>query len=253
MIQRVIGDSGILVSAMGMGTTKFGRTEQVKYSHKFSLPSEKQILRLLKTASQQGINLIDTAPAYGMSEQILGKLLQGWRKDWLICTKVGEEFQDGKSSYDFSKAAIWRSLERSLKNLQTDYLDIVLLHSNGKDQAILPSLEFLSAAKQSGMIRLFGMSSKTVAGGIKALKYSDVAMVHYNLAHQECAAVIRFAESINKGILIKKALESGHLVAQDATKNLKNNIDFILSQKAVSSVVLGTISHQHLLENILLF
>jgi aryl-alcohol dehydrogenase-like predicted oxidoreductase len=254
MKKRQIGSSGIFVSEMGIGTTKFGRNEAVKYSQKFSLPDEKKISRILKTSSSKGVNLIDTAPAYGSSEQMLGKVLKNWRKDWVLCTKVGESFHQGKSFYDFSKSAIQKSLENSLQKLQTDYLDLVLVHSNGQDEEILPSLEILAQAKKKGMIRLFGMSSKTKTGGIKALKESDVAMVHYNLEYSEQQELLEFAKQEKKGILIKKAFQSGSLFCgSDKKQILKKNIRFILEQAAVSSIIIGTINPLHLQENIALF
>jgi aryl-alcohol dehydrogenase-like predicted oxidoreductase len=83
------------------------------------------------------MNLLDTAPAYGESEERLGRLLRRCRRDWVIVTKVGEEFQDGKSRFDFSAAATRASVERSLRRLGVDALDAVLIHSSGDDLHIL--------------------------------------------------------------------------------------------------------------------
>lgn len=254
MQKRQIGNSGIFVSTMGIGTTKFGRNEQVKYPKKFDLPSEQEITTLLKICNEYGVNLIDTAPSYGTSEQRLGKLLQKTRQNWVICTKVGERFFNGQSFYDFSKIAIQKSLENSLRLLKTDYLDIVLLHSDSDDEKILPSLEVLDKAKQKGLIRLFGISSKTKQGGITALKTCDLAMVHYNLEYKKMQAVLDFAKTTKKGILIKKALQSGHLVSNaNKVEIFEKNIHFILKQPAISSIIIGTINHKHLQENLALF
>lgn len=250
MKKREIGKSSIFVSPMGMGTTKFGRIEGVHYPKSFSLPEDKKIAKLLDIASEQGVNLLDTAPAYGTSEEKIGKLLKNKRKNWIISTKVGESFVRGKSFYDFSRLAIQKSLQQSMKMLQTDYLDIVLLHSDGNDLSILDSLDYLKKAKEKGMIRLFGMSSKTVEGGIKALEQSDLGMIYYNLDYQKEVSVIRFAQQQKKGIFIKKALQSGHLVGKD---KFKQNIDFILQESAVSSIIIGTIDQKHLQENISFF
>ena len=153
--KRALGQSGIAVSCLGLGTVKFGRNQEVKYPGSFSLPSDDMVLNLLNQAEASGINFLDTAPAYGSSEQRLGRLLKR-RQDWVICTKVGEEFITGKSFFDFSGPHIRKSIERSLRNLKTDYLDLVLVHSDGNDIGIIDStdcLETLTILKKAGLIR----------------------------------------------------------------------------------------------------
>ena len=121
---RPLGTNGPLVSVLGLGTVKLGRTTGVKYPTPFVVPTDGEARVLLDTARELGINLIDTAPAYGTSEERLGALIggtpNGW-KDWVICTKVGEEFDGtggGRSHYDFSAQAVRRSVERSLRRLK---------------------------------------------------------------------------------------------------------------------------------------
>src|SRR5690606_32599472 len=99
---------------------------------------------LLAQARALGINLLDTAPAYGNSEERLGQLLQQ-RHEWVIVTKVGEEFRNGESHFDFSARQTVASIERSLQRLNTDYLDIVLIHSDGNDEAILDQGDCVAA------------------------------------------------------------------------------------------------------------
>ena len=115
---REIADTGCRISALGLGTVKFGRNEQVKYPKGFELPDDATIAALLAIAREHGVNLLDTAPAYGSSEERLGRLLVGQRQQWVICTKVGESFQDGRSSFDFSASAVEASIQRSLRRLR---------------------------------------------------------------------------------------------------------------------------------------
>src|SRR5579871_352138 len=111
MIKKVeLGDTGMIVSQIGLGTVKFGRNQKINYPEAFALPSDKEILTLLDCARELGINLLDTAPAYGTSEERLGKLLQNKRQDWVLCTKVGEEFIEGESRFDFSSESIHKSI-----------------------------------------------------------------------------------------------------------------------------------------------
>jgi len=87
---RALGKTGIDVSAIGLGTVKLGRNQQVKYPSAFEIPRDEHVVDLLALARSFGINLIDTAPAYGTSEARIGALLPGPREDWVLCTKVGE-------------------------------------------------------------------------------------------------------------------------------------------------------------------
>ena len=137
MQKRVLGSTGISVSQLGLGTTKFGRNVGVKYPQGFEIPSEETLAELLALAKDLGINVIDTAPAYGTSEERLGRLLRGQREDWVIIGKVGEEFEGGESSYHFTPEHFEKSLQRSLERLQTDYIDVLLIHSDGRDLEIL--------------------------------------------------------------------------------------------------------------------
>lgn len=249
---RPLGSSGLTVSPLGLGTVKLGRNTGVKYPQQFELPDDRQALDLLALAQDLGINLIDTAPAYGSSEERLGKLLAGQRQNWVICSKVGEEFEQGLSHFDFSAAHTRLSVERSLRRLNTDYLDLVLVHSDGNDLQVLngetyPALEQL---KREGLIRAFGFSGKTVEGGIAALEAGDCAMVTYNLAEQSERSVLDFALSHNKGILIKKALASGHLCLQGEDP-AKKSLELVFAHPAVASAIIGTINPRHLQQNVI--
>lgn len=248
MQKRSLGQTDIAVSVLGLGTVKFGRNEGVKYPSPFTLPSDRDLSALLRLAKENGINLLDTAPAYGSSEERLGYLLKGERQDWVIVTKAGEEWSDRGSLFDFSRQALLASVERSLKRLHTDYLDVVLVHSSGEDLRLIQEekvFETLTDLKQAGKIRAFGMSGKTVAGGMLTVEQADVAMVTFNLNETDERAVIESANQKNKGILVKKALASGH------SPCAKQALRFALAEPGVSSIVVGTINPMHLKENLL--
>ena len=150
---RPLGRTGLEVSALGLGTVKLGRDQGVKYPERFTIPDDRSAAALLALARDLGINLVDTAPAYGTSEERLGRLLRGQRREWVICSKVGEEFDAGGSRFDFSPEYTRRSVLRSLQRLQTDVLDIVLVHSAGDDLGIIRrmgTLQALAALKKVG-------------------------------------------------------------------------------------------------------
>ena len=78
---RPLGSTGIKVSPLGLGTVKLGRDQQVKYPSSFRIPDDDAVRDLFALTRELGINLVDTAPAYGNSEQRLGKLLPGFRAE----------------------------------------------------------------------------------------------------------------------------------------------------------------------------
>jgi len=244
MERRPLGRTGLEVSLLGLGTVKLGRATGVKYPHAFSIPDDDQARRLLDTASQLGINLLDTAPAYGSSEARLGELLRGRRERWVLCTKVGEEFADGRSQFDFSAAHTRASVLRSLQRLGTEVLDVVLIHSDGDDLARLdgPAFATLQEMKEQGLIRAVGISHKTVAGAERALELGcDVIMATLNPQHTGELDVIAEAGRRGCGVLIKKALASGHAGP--------DGLAFAARQPGVSSIVVGTVNPAHLRAN----
>lgn len=266
MQKRRLGCTDIWVSELGLGTVKFGRNQGVKYPQAFDLPTDDVLVALLQEAKALGINLLDTAPAYGQSEERLGKLLAQQRHDWVLSTKVGEEFINDESHFAFSAAAIIKSVERSLKRLCTDYLDIILVHSDGDDQVRIEQDEVfltLQQLKSAGKIRAYGMSTKTVVGGMLTVEQADVAMVSFHPGYRDEQVVIARAQELQKGILVKKALASGNL--QQLTEYSKQHtsqqpsaqqnlaaaaLQFVLAEPGVTSVIVGTIDVRHLRENV---
>jgi aryl-alcohol dehydrogenase-like predicted oxidoreductase len=158
---------------------------------------------------------------------------------------VGEEFDGGQSSFDFTPEHCRFSVERSLHRLQTEVLDIVLIHSDGNDKEILQhygTLQALLTLKQEGKIRAVGMSHKTAAGGYLAVAQgADVIMATLNPDYTEEQALIVDAAAHGCGVLIKKAMRSGHGQADD--------LAFVASQSGVHSIVVGTTNPQHLEQN----
>ena len=247
---RPLGDTGIEVSPLGLGTVKIGRNQQVKYPAGFEIPDDQAVERLLWLARELGINLIDTAPAYGTSQERLGKLLPGPRDQWVIVSKVGEIFENGRSRFDFGHAHTLASVEHSLKQLRTDYLDCVLIHSNGDDLRILREegvVDALELLKEKGLIRSHGISSKTVEGGLEALRRLDVVMATANLEYDEERPVFEAAARAGKGVLVKKGLQSGHVPGAEGVRAAMRHV---FSLPGVSSMIVGTINPDHLRQNV---
>jgi len=252
MKKRLLGGTGIEVSPLGLGTVKFGRNQGVKYPSGFELPSDAEITAILELCRELGINLLDTAPAYGLSEERIGKCLPGVRDSWVLCGKAGEDFENGQSRFDFSAAHVRRSLERSLQRLRTEYLDILLIHSDGRDKEILADevlWQTLQQAKKQGLIRAYGISTKTVEGSALGLERTDVVMLTYNPWTREEEPNLERAEKLGKGVLIKKALGSGWLGGQGLKHSPEECLQFCLKHSAVTSAVVGSINPANIRAN----
>lgn len=255
--RRELGRVGLRVSPIGLGTVKFGRSTGVRYPRSFTIPDDAAASRLLSIASDGGINLIDTAPAYGESEDRLGRILGGMRDQWVICTKAGEEFDPatGVSTFDFSPAAITSSVERSLVRLRTDRVECVLLHSDGRDEWILKesgAWDALVRLRDKGLLRAGGISTKTPQGAMLAAGMCDVVMLTVSLHEHADIPAVEAARIAGAGVLVKKAFSGGCIDAcsESEADPIEQSLALPLSIPGVSSVVIGTINPDHLGHNI---
>lgn len=261
------------ISPLGLGTVKFGRNQQIKYPQPFHLPSDKAILELLSIAQDLGMNHIDTAPAYGSSEERIGRLLKD-RKLWIISSKTGEIFNNEASPYHFSQYNFTpeftiESVKNSLKQLKTDYIDIIFVHSDGSDAAIIQqygTLDALAQLKQQGLIRCYGLSVKNPVAAIQSLPQCEAMMIEYHPnmpLDQQTATEQLLEQALNHHTLVcvKKALISGHLdkistADQESTQPsdpVETSLRFIFTHPAVTNVTIGSINPQHLMRNVQAF
>lgn len=242
---RPVGRTGLMVPPLGFGAFKIGRNQGIKYPQPYDLPDEASVARLLNGVLDLGCTLIDTAPAYGLSEERIGRALSSRRKEFVLSTKVGETFTDGLSTFDFTRAGVEASLQRSLDRLQTDVLDIVFIHSNGDDEHILTrtdTVAVLQEWKARGAIRAIGLSGKTVDGARRSLAWADAIMVEYHLDDVSHAEVMAEAAAKNVAVFVKKGLASGRLPAEDA-------IRFVLANPTVTTLILGGLNFAHFQHN----
>ena len=245
MLRRALGDTGIEVSPLGLGTVKFGRNTAVDYPRTHELPSDGRIADLLSRARSCGINLLDTAPAYGTSEARIGEAIQGHRDEWAICTKAGEKFDGTRSHHDFTEDQISRSVEQSLVRLRTDTLDILLLHSDGRPVAEIESLgafRALSKLRREGIVRAVGFSAKSPTDAAAAMPRSDILMCTINATYRDEVDIARKAANHGLGVLVKKPLARGFEGGAETVAETAR-------LAGVTSVVVGTIDPDHLMEN----
>lgn len=239
---RTLGATGIGVSVLGLGTVKWGRTLGLKYPNPVTLPTDDELKLLIAAARDSGINLIDTAPAYGIAQDRIGAII-GRREDWVISTKVGENFSHGVSEFDFSVRSMRDSLDQSLRSLRTDHVDLLLVHSDGAVEHSMSDelIDALKREKSAGRVRAIGISSKSPKGGFGALSWADVLMVTLNPEYLDEIDLIHEAGKRGVGVLVKKALLSGYGGAQHRP-SVRDCLSIALGTAGVTSVVIGSVS-----------
>jgi len=209
MEQRILGKSGIAVGVIGFGAWQLN-------NELWDGPDERTSIRLVQTALAAGCNFFDVAPGYGdgAGETLLGQALRGRRHESVICTKFGHGSQDGE---DFSIAGLRASLEGSLRRLQTDYVDVLLLHNpppallDGSEAADLYAQ--LEELQRSGRLRAFG-ASIDFARDLRRLAettHSQAAEVLFNAFLQDTRLAFRTARDSGLGLIAKVPLDSGWL------------------------------------------
>jgi aryl-alcohol dehydrogenase-like predicted oxidoreductase len=150
MEYRKLGESGLKVSPLCLGTMMFGdRTD------------EKEAARIVGSAFDAGINFIDTADQYarGESERITGKLVAANRDHWVLATKVGNPMGDGPNQVGVGRKWIMQAIDASLKRLNTDYVDIYYLHLDYEDTPLEETVTAVGDILRSGKARYFGLSN----------------------------------------------------------------------------------------------
>jgi aryl-alcohol dehydrogenase (NADP+) len=159
--KRVLGRSGLWVSVLGLGTGTFGA---------FGDATEDECIRMAHCALDGGVTLVDTADFYsfGESETIVGKALKGRRDRLVLATKVGMPMSDDPNEKGGSRRWITAAVERSLKRLQTDYIDLYQLHQPDPNTAIEETLGAMTDLVRAGKVRCFGVSNSTAAMVIEA-------------------------------------------------------------------------------------
>lgn len=231
---------------LGFGAFKIGRNQGIHFAQPYDLPDEADAAALLHAVLDLGIGYIDTAPAYGLSEERIGRAIAHRRREFVLSTKVGETFEDGISTHDFSAGAVRRSIERSLRRLKTEVLDIVFVHAHRDDLRILEQSDVavtLLALRDAGLIRAVGFSGYTTAAFRAALTWSDALMVAYHAEDPSLAPILDEAAARGVAVIVKKGLASGRLAPAAA-------LAFALAHPAVDSVVVGSLNIAHLHENL---
>ncbi len=213
MKYRTLGKTGLKVSVVGVGTWQFGGEWGRTYE-------QQEVDAILGKAKELGINLIDTAECYGdhLSESLIGGYIQHNREDWIVATKFGHHFHRNFERTDvYDPQDVVLQLERSLRSLKTDYIDLYQFHSGPNvafDQDEL--WDTLNKQVQAGKIRHLGISIGSnenihQTSRATAVKAEAIQVVYNRLDRNPEKDVFPSCVDQNLGVLARVPLASGLL------------------------------------------
>lgn len=198
MQQRTLGRTNLSVSPLGFGGSEIG----------YRGATQETVTRLLNAALDAGLNVIDTAECYKNSEELIGQAVSHRRRDYSLFTKVGHEHGWDKP-HDWSAESIGRSIDRSLKRLRTDRVDLVQLHSCGVE--VLERGEATAAlqrAKEQGKTRFIGYSGddQPALFAVKSGLF-DTLQTSISIADQQAIdLLLPVARERNIGVIVKRPI-----------------------------------------------
>lgn len=237
MEYRKMRGTGIHISEICLGTMTFG--EQV---------DEKEAAKIIDTAIDGGINFIDTANAYhkGESEIMIGNAINGKRDKLIIASKVRYRSDDGINDYGLSRRHIMEQIDKSLKRLKTDYLDIYYLHAMDPDMSsereVEETLDTMTQLVRSGKVRYIGVSNYPSWNICEMLWKCDrrnfvppvVTQNMYNLLYREPEIeLIPFMEKFGMGMTVYNPIAGGLLTGKYSDKEIKEGTRFALKESYI--------------------
>ena len=229
MEYTVLGKTGLKISRMGFGGIPIQKIDE---------ESTRALMHKLMAA---GVNYIDTARGYTVSEQYLGYGLEGIRDMFVLATK----------SMARTAEAMAADIETSLKNLRTDYIDLYQVHNPGAkdlEQVMAPggALEALQAAKAAGKIGHIGVTLHSVDLFKQAvnLDWVETIMFPYNIVETQAEEQIRICGEKNIGFIAMKPLAGG------AIENATLAMRFCAANPAVSVVIPGMAEEKEIAQNV---
>ncbi|HJT89017.1 MAG TPA: aldo/keto reductase [Bryobacteraceae bacterium] len=227
-----LGDTGLVVSRLAFGAMTFGRAEGIFAA--VSKVDQPLANELVAKALDAGINHFNTADVYtgGQSEQMLAKALGSRRKDVVVSTKVGARTGQALLHQGLSRQHILSSAEDSLRRLNTDYIDIYLVHRVDLTTPIEETLEALDTLARTGKVRYIGFSNWNAWRAAKAVGLQSengwakfrAAEMYYSLIGRDIDhEVVPFIEQAGIGILAWSPLAGGFLSGKYSRQNPKGD------------------------------
>lgn len=222
MEYRTLGRSGLKVSVITMGTFTFGGKGPFGMVGQQGVPEAR---RLVDLCIDNGVNLFDTANMYstGLSEEILGEVLDGRREQVLITSKARMRIGDGPNDEGVSRHHLIRECERSLKRLRTDHIDIYYMHEWDGTTPVEEKMAALDTLVQQGKVRYVGCSNYSGWHIMKSLMASErdrrprfvTQQIHYTLEAREAEyELLPISVDQGLGVLVWSPLAAGLLTGK---------------------------------------
>jgi aryl-alcohol dehydrogenase-like predicted oxidoreductase len=224
MHYRKLGNTGVIVSELALGTMQFGGKMNMGNL------GQEDTTRIVKLALDRGINFVDTADVYslGESETLVGNALKGVRKEIVLATKVRLPMGGNFNHSGATRVNILREVEDSLRRLQTDYIDLYQVHGWDSNTPLEETLRTLDDLVRQGKVRYIGLSNLMAWQAATAVllqerlgleKYAT-AQMYYSLVGRELEYEFQsFAEYHQIGILVWSPLAGGFLTGKYSREN----------------------------------
>jgi aryl-alcohol dehydrogenase-like predicted oxidoreductase len=207
-----LGRTELVVSEISLGTVEIGLDYGIGPDGEARRPPESEAARLLHRALDLGVNFIDTARAYGESEAIIGRALNGRRKDFVLCSKA---LSYADQPYDALREKVTASVEASLRALDTEVIDIMMIHSASSGVLAREELiGILEDLKRQGKFRWIGASVYGEEAALQAIRldrYDCLQIAYSALDRRPEPRVLPGAESNDIGIVARSVLLKGVL------------------------------------------
>ena len=279
MNYRRLGRTDLQVSEISLGTVELGMDYGIPGQGDHLQPSEADAARTLNCALDLGINLIDTAQAYGESEVIIGRALKSRRSEYILATKISSVSWEGYTGTEL-REQVAASITESLRMLQTDTIDLLYIH-NATPELIQCGeiVETMQRAQDAGYARFIGTTTYGEAAPLAVLEDGrfDCIQLAYNLLDRQFEErVLPLAKENDVGVVIRSVLLKGALTYRYAhlpeeLRELRIVVDevnslcraqssslpelayrFVLAHPAVSTALVGT-GRVHELQEIVSF
>jgi aryl-alcohol dehydrogenase-like predicted oxidoreductase len=224
MKYRRLGNTGLVVSEVALGTMQFGSKMNMGNL------GQEDTTRMVKLALDRGINFIDTADVYslGESEKLVGNALRGVRQDIVLATKVRLPMGDNLIHSGATRVNIMREVEGSLQRLQTDYIDLYQVHGWDSNTPLEETLRTLDDLVRQGKVRYVGLSNFMSWQAATAVMLQErlglekfvTAQMYYSLVGRGLEYEFQsFAQYHNVGILVWSPLAGGFLSGKYSRTN----------------------------------